>query len=81
MLSRPFYQPFNIIGSRERAAHRSDNSESGPYTRWDLRIFRPGVSYPLCLPSDDRRAAFALCAYGNAATRKLHCAGIGVVII
>lgn len=62
MLSRPFYQPFNIIGSRVRSLARAPRiaSESGPYKGGTLLL----CSMPMRITCDFYRAnhlfAFAL---------------------
>lgn len=50
MLSRPFYQPFNIIGSRVRSlACAAQITSDQERTRWDRSPPQLGP-YPLCLP-------------------------------
>lgn len=88
MLSRPFYQPFNIIGSRKRRATRRTQItwESGPYTRGGtFRILRLFASGPYLAPFVRRPMSCRRAQHwdGNAATREiaLHLMGIKLIAI
>lgn len=60
MLSRPFYQPFNIIGSRVRSlACAAQITSDQDRTRWPSVLLRSWSLIPL-FAADDHRAVNAL---------------------